>query len=515
MKAKIVLLDGIVVEADGSAQEIADLTDALRRSHRIARPEVDRFAGPSHSVVPEETQKDDEPSSGSMALGDEDAPESDDGVDEPGVGGSEIDQAPGSELEEEDEESEEIDLLDRGDTEKSVPPLDLVVREVAEQFRLLADPTRLQILALLTDKGHNVGELCEALGGQSQPTVSHHLALLRVSGLVTPSREGKFNYYDLTDQGRTLTQAVGHFGAPDGSRATEVFRQASDPTRLQILTILSERDRNVGQLCSDLGGQSQPAVSHHLAKMRHSGLIEARRAGKFSFYTLREEGRELTRLVAPMMAAKARASYGVGGDTFEAEAIDFSEIPDDWMHEPPNADGDMDSGDPAVPDETPPAHMLCRRVLLMVQDLHRRGYERLRVAPGLSPSGLHWRCSIVPVDHVRRDHGALAIDEDDTAARYTSSQGAGFFDWEDAEHDPPVALAGKFLERFPDLSAQGKGADPDYVRWYVRMLRATDPDGLIYAYADWELPEDHLPALGCTADVKIPLPPPGGAPYVL
>src|SRR5579871_5936524 len=112
MKAKIVLLDGIVVEADGSAQEIADLTDALRRSHQIARPEVDGFAGPSRSVVPEETQKDDEPSSGSMALGDEDAPESDDGVNEPGVGGSEIGQAPGPELEEEDEESEEIDLLD-------------------------------------------------------------------------------------------------------------------------------------------------------------------------------------------------------------------------------------------------------------------------------------------------------------------------------------------------------------------------------------------------------------------
>ena len=120
-------------------------------------------------------------------------------------------------------------------------PLDLVVREVADQFRLLSDPTRLQILTRLTDRCHNVGEMCEALGGLSQPAVSHHLALLRVSGLVVPSREGKFNYYDLTDQGRTLTEAVRPVSAPrTGSGAIALFRQASDTTRLQILATLSE-----------------------------------------------------------------------------------------------------------------------------------------------------------------------------------------------------------------------------------------------------------------------------------
>ena len=150
-----------------------------------------------------------------------------------------------------------------------------------------------RLLTLLTEGGHNVGEICEALGGQSQPAVSHHLALLRLSGLVSPSREGKFNFYELTEQGRTLTQAVGWFGPPDGAGATALFRQASDPTRLQILLILSERDRNVCELCSDLGGQSQPAVSHHLALLRNGGLIEATTGGKFSYYSLRAEGREL------------------------------------------------------------------------------------------------------------------------------------------------------------------------------------------------------------------------------
>jgi hypothetical protein len=53
-------------------------------------------------------------------------------------------------------------------------------------------------------------------------------------------------------------------------------------------------------------------------------LIESRKAGKYSYYSLRDEGRELTRLVAPMMAAKARAVSSLAGEPFEAEAIDFS-----------------------------------------------------------------------------------------------------------------------------------------------------------------------------------------------
>jgi DNA-binding transcriptional ArsR family regulator len=508
MKARIVLLDGVVIEADGTAQEIADLTAALRRSHQIAQID-DKDAAPS-GVVSLGNSGRNGVSAGSADLDDEYVSESLGGAEEHGQAHSELDEGRGFETEEDDEPPEAVvsPSVDKSGT--SGPPLDLVVRDVAEQFRLLADRTRLQILTVLSDGEHNVGELCESLGGMSQPAVSHHLALLRLSGLVRPNREGKFNYYDLTEQGRTLTEAVSRLGDWDGNRAIVLLRQASDTTRLQILVTLSEGDRNVGELCSDLGGMSQPAVSHHLALLRHGGLVETRRAGKFSYYSLRREGRDLTLLVAPMMGARARADTGPAGDTFEAEAIDFSDIPDDWMHEPPH-DDDMGNGDESGSGGAPPAHMLCRRVLVMVQELHRRGYEQLRVAPGISPSGLHWRCSIVPVDWVRRDHGALAVGGGVLAACYGSGQGARFFDWPDAEHDAPVALAGKFLDRFPDIASRGRGSDPEYARWYAGMLRATAPDGLIYAYADWDLPEDHIPVLGCTSEVKIPLPPPGGA----
>ena len=80
-------------------------------------------------------------------------------------------------------------------------------------------------------------------------------------------------------------------------RVADLLKQVSDPTRLQVLMLLSEKERNVSELCSDLGTQSQPAVSHHLALLRHGRLIQPRRAGKHNFYGLTEAGRELAQVV--------------------------------------------------------------------------------------------------------------------------------------------------------------------------------------------------------------------------
>ena len=71
-------------------------------------------------------------------------------------------------------------------------------------------------------------------------------------------------------------------------RASILLKHVSDPTRLQVILILSEGERHVGALCAQLS-QSQPAVSHHLALLRVSGLIESRREGKHNFYSVRTD----------------------------------------------------------------------------------------------------------------------------------------------------------------------------------------------------------------------------------
>lgn len=71
------------------------------------------------------------------------------------------------------------------------------VRELAQVFKLMSDETRLKILLYLAqNKELHVTDLCNRLG-QSQPAVSHHLALLRVSGLIESRREGKHNFYSV------------------------------------------------------------------------------------------------------------------------------------------------------------------------------------------------------------------------------------------------------------------------------------------------------------------------------
>ena len=74
---------------------------------------------------------------------------------------------------------------------------DAMVRELAQVFKLLSDETRLRILFYLAQNNElHVTDLCNRLG-QSQPAVSHHLALLRVSGLIESRREGKHNFYSV------------------------------------------------------------------------------------------------------------------------------------------------------------------------------------------------------------------------------------------------------------------------------------------------------------------------------
>jgi len=79
--------------------------------------------------------------------------------------------------------------------------------ELARGFSLLSDATRLGILKLLTGGPRNVTALCKGLG-LKQPTISHHLGLLRMGRLVIGSRKGKSVVY-VTDKASMKDLAVG------------------------------------------------------------------------------------------------------------------------------------------------------------------------------------------------------------------------------------------------------------------------------------------------------------------
>lgn len=65
--------------------------------------------------------------------------------------------------------------------------------------KALADSTRQQIMSLVCCKELSVNEIVEAVG-VSQPTVSHHLAILREAGLVNVRTDGKHTFYSLNQR---------------------------------------------------------------------------------------------------------------------------------------------------------------------------------------------------------------------------------------------------------------------------------------------------------------------------
>jgi ArsR family transcriptional regulator, arsenate/arsenite/antimonite-responsive transcriptional repressor len=80
------------------------------------------------------------------------------------------------------------------------PPLSDEARSaLAARFKALGDPTRVAIVNRLA----GAGEVCvcafEDLG-LSQPTISHHLRILREAGLVDVSRQGTWAYYRLVPE---------------------------------------------------------------------------------------------------------------------------------------------------------------------------------------------------------------------------------------------------------------------------------------------------------------------------
>jgi ArsR family transcriptional regulator, arsenate/arsenite/antimonite-responsive transcriptional repressor len=74
--------------------------------------------------------------------------------------------------------------------------------QLARRFRALGDPTRVAIVNLLAAAGAGEVCVCELVAGfdLAQPTISHHLKVLRDAGLVEARRRGTWAYYRLVPE---------------------------------------------------------------------------------------------------------------------------------------------------------------------------------------------------------------------------------------------------------------------------------------------------------------------------
>lgn len=88
---------------------------------------------------------------------------------------------------------------------------DELINKTSQLFKVLGDPTRLQILLLLSEEETNVGNIAKQLE-MEQSAVSHQLKLLRLNHVIKSRKDGKSVHYSLDDQHvlDILTQTIQH-----------------------------------------------------------------------------------------------------------------------------------------------------------------------------------------------------------------------------------------------------------------------------------------------------------------
>ncbi len=112
---------------------------------------------------------------------------------------------------------------------------------------------------------------------------------------------------------------IARLSADAADDAANLFKALGEPSRLQILFFLSQRDEiNVTALCEMLG-QTQPGVSHHLAKLRQAGLIVMRRDGKQHLYCLN----------GPKLQGRLKrflGSFSAGNSRFRLDGFQYGNV---------------------------------------------------------------------------------------------------------------------------------------------------------------------------------------------
>lgn len=107
--------------------------------------------------------------------------------------------------------------------------------DLARMFRAIGDPVRLRMLSLIAS--HEGGESCvcdiSPAFELSQPTISHHLKVLREAGLLDCERRGTWVYYRVIPSALAQLAAVlsPEWGIVDGSACAVVDVMAAEAVR--------------------------------------------------------------------------------------------------------------------------------------------------------------------------------------------------------------------------------------------------------------------------------------------
>jgi O-acetyl-ADP-ribose deacetylase len=124
------------------------------------------------------------------------------------------------------------------------------------------------------------------------------------------------------------------------------------------------------------------------------------------------------------------------------------------------------------------------RILQGVQVLHQRGYHRLRILPGVSPSGMYWRVAITISDNLIDDVDYPHVVNLDAVLQYSTGGLTEFAGGEVTVTTRPELVAELILNELPEAAPTND--DPAYVAWFADLMRLVEQFQLPpVAYADY------------------------------
>jgi hypothetical protein len=116
-----------------------------------------------------------------------------------------------------------------------------------------------------------------------------------------------------------------------------------------------------------------------------------------------------------------------------------------------------------------------QKLLFIVEELHQRGFEKLRVMPSESPSGSHWRCSFIDE---KKNH------------ELSASNWISYHEGQNSKEElklTTLELTDLFVKENFKFLELCKGQNNEYAEWYSGMLKQLDNEEVPYTYLDWKL----------------------------
>lgn len=115
-------------------------------------------------------------------------------------------------------------------------------------------------------------------------------------------------------------------------------------------------------------------------------------------------------------------------------------------------------------------------LLYIVSELHTRGYQKLRLIPSVSPTGLSWRCNYLAENTV----------EQVIASNWLN----GVFNISEKQTLTISELTDRFESEHIEFVKSCSGRNEEYVDWYNQMLNQLQVGELPYSYSDYFSPTD-------------------------